>query len=56
MVRGQDPKTKEWSLKDEVLELVHGQRSLNVGLEDGKSRLFRRGAFKKDSTKKYQDA
>ena len=48
MVRGQDPKTKEWSLKGEVLELVHGQRSLNVGLEDGRSRLFTRGALKKE--------
>ena len=56
MVRGQDPKTKEWSMKGEVLELVHGQRSVNVGLMDGRSRLFTRGALKKDSTKKYQEA
>ena len=38
------------------MELVHGQRSLNVGLEDGRRRLFRRGALKKDSTRKYQEA
>ena len=37
------------------MELVHGQRSLNVGLKDGRSRLFRRGALKKDSTRKYQE-
>ena len=30
MVRGQDPKTKEWSLKGKVMELVHGDRSVNV--------------------------
>ena len=35
MVRGQHPKTKEWSLKGEVLEMVHGNRSVNVDLNDG---------------------
>ena len=26
MVRGQDPKTKEWSLKEEVFEMVNGDK------------------------------
>ena len=55
MVRGQDPKTKEWSLKGEGLELVYGQRSVDVGLKDGRSRLFTREKVKKDSTKRYQE-
>ena len=29
MVKGQDLKTKEWSPKGEVLELVHGERAVN---------------------------
>ena len=33
MVRGQHPKTKEWSLKGEVLEMVHGSRAVNVDLD-----------------------
>ena len=40
MVRGQHPKTKEWSLMRELLEMVHGNRSVNVELEDGGTRLF----------------
>ena len=32
MVRGQQPKTKDWSVKGEVLEMVHGDMSVNVNL------------------------
>ena len=56
MVRGQDPKTNEWSLKGEVLELVHGERAVNMDLEDARTRLFERAAVKKNSTKKYQES
>ena len=56
MVRGQHPKTKEWSLKGEVLETVHGNRSVNVDLDDGGTRLFERAAVKKDTTKTYREA
>ena len=55
MVRGQDPKTKEWSLKGKVMELVHGDRSVNVGLEDGRLRLIERSAVRKDTTKAYRE-
>ena len=48
--------TKEWSLKGEVIELVHGKRSVNVALEDSRTRLFTRADVRKDSTKRYQEA
>ena len=35
-------KTKEWSLKGEVLETVHGERAVNVELDDGRTCLFER--------------
>ena len=35
MVRGQNPKTKEWSLKGEVLEMVHGDRSMWILRTEG---------------------
>ena len=54
MVRGQHPKTKEWSLKGEVLETVHGDRAVNVDLDDGSTRLFARDAVRKDTTKAYR--
>ena len=38
------------------MELVHGKRSVNVQLEDGRTRLFRREDVKKDTTKRYQEA
>ena len=53
IVRGQDPKTKEWSLKEEVLGMVHGDRSVNLDLEDGRTCLFERQAVKKDTSKMY---
>ena len=34
MVRGQHQQTKEWSLKGKVLEMVHGDRLVNVDLKD----------------------
>ena len=55
MVRGQHPKTKEWSLKGQVLEMVHGDRAVNVDLEEGVRRLFARDDVRKDTTRKYQD-
>ena len=55
MVRGQDPKTKEWNLKGKVMELVHGDRSVNVDLEDGRLRLIERSAVRKDTTKAYRE-
>ena len=55
MVRGQHPKTKEWSLKGEVLEMVHENRSVNVDLDDGSTRLFERAAVRNDTTKTYQE-
>ena len=51
MVRGQHSQTKEWSLKGEVLEMVHGNRAVNVDLDDGRSRLFARDAVRKDTTR-----
>ena len=54
MVRGQHPKTTEWSLKGEVLEMVHGNRAVNVDLDCGRTRLFARDAVRKDTTKVYR--
>ena len=42
-------------MKGEVLELVHGERSVNVMLESGDTRLFMREDVRLDSTKKYQE-
>ena len=59
LVRGHNPKTNEWSLKGEVIviiEVVYGQRSVNVALENSRGRLFIRDEMRKDSTKKYQEA
>ena len=53
MVRGQHPKTKEWSLKGEVLEMVHGDRAVNVDLDEGEPRLFVREVVRKDTTRAY---
>ena len=41
MVRGQHTKTKEVSLKGEVLEMVHGDRAVNVDLDEGPRRSLR---------------
>ena len=43
-------------MKGEVIEVVHGNRSVNVALEDNSSRLFMREDVRLDSTKKYQEA
>ena len=43
MVRGQHPETKEWSLKGQVLEMVHRDRAVNVDLDEGVPRLFCKG-------------
>ena len=56
MIKGRNPKTNEWILKGEVIEVVHGDRSVNVALEDSRSRLFMREDVRVDSTKKYQEA
>ena len=48
-------KTKEWSLKGEVLEMVHSERAVNVELNNGRTRLFERKAVKKDTTKAYRE-
>ena len=53
MVRGQDPKTKEWSLKGMWLGMVHGDRSVNIDLKDRRPPLFERSAVRKDTTKAY---
>ena len=55
MIRGQHPKTKVWSLKGKVLEMVHGDRAVNVELDEGNSRLFARDAVRKDTTRAYQE-
>ena len=55
MVRGQHPRTKEWSLKGEVLEMVTGDRAVNVELDKGVTRLFARDAVRKDTTRAYQE-
>ena len=55
MVRGQHPNTKEWSLKGEVLEMVHGDSAVNMDLDDGSSRLFARDAVRKDTTRAYRE-
>ena len=55
MARGRHPKTKEWSMKGEVLELVHGKRAVNVALEDRGSRLYKRDEVRLDTTKMYQE-
>ena len=49
------PQTNEWSMKGKVLELVHGERSANVELEDGDTRLFMRSDVRLDTTRKYQE-
>ena len=54
-MRGQLPKTKEWSLKGKVLEMVHGDRAVNVDLDEGEPRLFARDAMWKDTTRAYQE-
>ena len=36
--------------------MVHGNRSVNVALEDNSSRLFMREDVRLDSTKRYQEA
>ena len=41
-------------MKGAVLELVHGERSVNVMLEGGDTRLFMREDVRLGSTKKYQ--
>ena len=56
MVRGQDPKTKELSLKGEVLEIIHDDRSVNMDLANGRTCLFERKEVKKDTTKAYREA
>ena len=56
MVRVQHPTTREWSLKGEVLEMVHGNRSVNVDLHNGRTRRFARYAVRKDTTKAYREA
>ena len=56
MVRGQHPKTQEWSLNGEVLEMVHGSRAVHMDLDDGGSRVFARDAVRKDTTKVYPEA
>ena len=53
MVRGQHPQTKEWSLKGQVLEMVHGNRAVNVDLDDGRTRLFARDDVRKDTTRAF---
>ena len=55
MVRGQHPQTKIWSLKGKVLEMVHGDRAVNVELYEGRTRLFARDALRKDTTRAYQE-
>ena len=42
-------------MKGKVLELVHGERSANVELEDGDTRLFMRLDVRLDTTRKYQE-
>ena len=54
MVRGQHPQTKEWSLKEEVLEMVHRNRAFNVDLDDGRTRLLARDGVRKNTTKAYR--
>ena len=54
MVMGQHPQTKEWSIKGEVLVMVHGIRAVNVDLDDGRTRLFGRDTVRKDTTKAYR--
>ena len=46
MVRGQHPKTKVWNLKGTVLGMVHGDRAVNVDLDEGEPRLFARDAVR----------
>ena len=55
MVRSQHPRTKEWSLKGQVLEMVHGDKAVNVDLDEGVPRLFARDAMRKDTTRTYHD-
>ena len=37
------------------MELVHGDRSVNVDLEDGRLRLIERSVVRKDTTKAYRE-
>ena len=54
-VRGRHPKTKEWSMKGEVVEVVHGGRAVFVVLEDRSSRMYKREDIRLDTTKRYQE-
>ena len=52
---GRHPKTKEWSLKGEVAEVVHGGRSVFVALDNRSSRMYKREDVRLDTTKRYQE-
>ena len=53
MVRGQHQQTKEWSLNGQVLETVHGNRAVNVDLDDGRTRLFAKDDVRNDTTRAF---
>ena len=55
LVRGRHPKTKEWSMKGEVVEVVHGERAVFVVMDDRSSRLYKREDVRLDTTKRYQE-
>ena len=54
MVRGRHPKTKEWIMKGEVVEVVPGERAVFVVMDNRSSRLYKREGVRLDTTKRYQ--
>ena len=40
-VRGRHPQTKEWSMKGEVVDVVHGDRAVFVKMDKESSRMFK---------------
>ena len=53
-VRGRHPQTKEWSMKGEVVDVVHRDRAVFVILDDRSSRMYKWEDIRLDTTKKYQ--
>ena len=53
VARGRHPKTKEWSMKGEVVKVVHGEKVVFVVMDDRSSRMYKREDVRLDTTKRY---
>ena len=54
LVRGQDPKTKVWTMAGIVDSIVHNRRSVSIKFQKSGSRIFSREDVKPDTTDKFQ--